>query len=217
MAYVAISAELRDSVRRNISSMKRRELGAAPGYKQTEVVRSHQITQQHYELAWGEYLPLKAQIPQHWCRRSCSLELKCERAIDDETSVSAHMTFEFPDYLVAPPSSDNYMRKTVSEDFPGMKELLDNAVAQHEIEMRWNKVQEQVTKFINNCKSLNEALKLWPDVKLYIPQNYLERVEQKVVKPKESQAAEILKQIDTDTATAAVVGLRFVEAAKGNV
>jgi len=213
MAYVAISFDLRDNVRRNIEAMRRRELHAAAPKEKTESIRSHQITPQHLELVWGEHLHLKNVIPQKWYRKVQNVYLKAERKIGD-TDVSATLTYEFPDTIPAPPGSEHYIRKDVGEEFPGMKELLDAAVSRREIELGWNKVHDQVTTFIKNCKSLNEALKLWPDVKLYIPQNYLERVEQKTNKPKESRAAEVLKQIDTDIATASVVGLRFVEAAK---
>lgn len=213
MAYVAISSDLRENVRRNIEGMKRRELHAAAPKEKTEEVRLHQVTPQHLELVWGEHLHLKPIIPQKWCRKVQTVYLNAERKIED-TDVRATMTYEFPDTIPAPPGSEHYIRKDVGEEFPGMKELLDAAVNRREIELRWNKVHDQVTTFIKNCKSLNEALKLWPDVKLYIPQNYLDRVEQKTTKPKESRAAEVLKQIDTDIATASVVGLRFVEAAK---
>jgi hypothetical protein len=213
MAYVAISFDLRESVRRNIDAMKRRELNAAAPKEKTEAVRLHQVTQHHLEIVLGEHLHLKPIIPQKWYRKVQNVYLRAERKIGD-TDVSATLTYEFPDTIPAPPGSEHYIRKDVGEEFPGMKELLDAAVNRREIELRWNKVHDQVTTFIKNCKSLNEALKLWPDVKLYIPQNYLDRVEQKTNKPKESRAAEVLKQIDTDTATASVVGLRFVEALK---
>ena len=213
MAYVAISFDLRDNVRRNIEAMRRRELHAAAPKEKTESIRSHQITPQHLELVWGEHLHLKNVITQKWYRRVQNVYLKAERKVGD-TDFCAALTYEFPDTIPAPPGSEHYIRKDVGEEFPGMKELLDAAVVRGEIEERWTKVQSQVTTFIANCKSLNEALKLWPDVKLYIPQNYLDRVEQKTHKPKESRAAEVLKQIDTDIATASVVGLRFVEAAK---
>ena len=215
MAYVAISGELRDSIRRNIQAMGRRELNAAPPYEKHEVVQ--QITDHHYQLLWGEFVHLKDQMPQGWLRFTEALYLKADREIDeDKRTVSATIAYSFPNKIAAPPSTETWGKRiSVSESYPGMKELLNASQQRLEINARWEKVQSDVLRFISNCKSLNEALKLWPDLRVYIPQNYLDRVDQKVAKAKDSAALEVLKQIDTESATAAVVGLRFIEAAQG--
>lgn len=217
MAYVAISGELRDSIRRNIQAMCRRELQAAPPTEKTEIVQSHQITDHHYQLSWGEFVHLKDQMPKEWMRYTESLQLKADRCIDDEgRTVSAFIQLTFPGKIASPPGTEHWGRRvSVSEDYPGMKEMLDAAHQRLEINARWDKILNDVAKFIANCKSLNEALKLWPALRAYIPQNYLDRIDQKVAKVKDSAALEVLKQIDTESATAAVVGLRFIEAAQG--
>lgn len=217
MAYVAISAELREAVMNNIKGMKVRELNAAPAHETSLRVPGHQITPLYYEMLWGEHNHLRTMIPSSWGRKISTVYAKCTREITDEANAGtaiATITLEFPDGIFGPPQSDSYPRRNVGEDFLNMKELLDAAVVRHEINMRWQRISEQVTSFIRSSKSLNEAVKLWPDVRLYIPPQYLTRLDTKVAKSTTSRAAEVLKQIDTDSATAAVVGLRFVEAAK---
>jgi hypothetical protein len=62
------------------------------------------------------------------------------------------------------------------------------------------------------CKSLNEALKLWPDVRIYIPKEFLERVERKVERTTNSGGAEAIKKVDTDAAVSAAAIARMMGA-----
>jgi hypothetical protein len=61
--------------------------------------------------------------------------------------------------------------------------------------------------FLGKCKSLNEALKLWPGVKMYIPREYIERVERKV--ERKVREKEILEDTPVDTLTAAAIAARL--------
>jgi hypothetical protein len=82
----------------------------------------------------------------------------------------------------------------------------------HEIEARWDKVEVQVRDFLDNCKSLNEALKLWPDLSVYIPKHYIERVEKKANRSTtetKSSAEEVLAKINTQEIQAAAVIARL--------
>jgi uncharacterized protein with von Willebrand factor type A (vWA) domain len=88
-----------------------------------------------------------------------------------------------------------------------------------DINSRWKKVQNDVSKFLESCKSLNEAVKLWPDIKLYVPEQYLKRLNESVAREKKQQEAnaalEALQSIDTDFAVAAAVGARLAQATAG--
>ena len=65
-------------------------------------------------------------------------------------------------------------------------------------------------KFLEACKSLNEGLKLWPDLKYYIPEQYLKKVAEKVEKKKRpSEALDALKEIDVDQIVANAVMARM--------
>ena len=51
-------------------------------------------------------------------------------------------------------------------------------------------------------------------MRIYIPQNYIDKAEEKAVKAKaaESRAMEVLKQIDTDHAVSSAVMVRILQA-----
>jgi uncharacterized protein YdaU (DUF1376 family) len=101
--------------------------------------------------------------------------------------------------------------------------IMDEQITYHrqiaDINSRWSKVQADVSKFLESCKSLNEAVKLWPDIKLYVPEQYIKRLNESVAREKKAQEAnaalEALQSIDTDFAVAAVVGARMAQAIAG--
>ncbi len=63
----------------------------------------------------------------------------------------------------------------------------DRAVA--EIHARWRLVADNVDDFLEDCKSFNEALKLWPGLSRYMDREDLAKVKQKVEKPKREPTA----------------------------
>ena len=79
------------------------------------------------------------------------------------------------------------------------------------IEERYKKVKKDVTSFLESCKSLNEAVKLWPDIRTYIDKHYLERLDKVAEKsePKKTNAMEVLSQIDIDAVQATAVAARL--------
>lgn len=93
--------------------------------------------------------------------------------------------------------------------------------AVHELESRWSKIVKQVHDFLGKCKSLNEAVKLWPDVRQYIPPRFLERLEQasetsKKNAERERAALEALKAIDFDVIQASNVLVRMASGEQNN-
>ena len=94
----------------------------------------------------------------------------------------------------------------------GAKEILAKAEQGAELEQisnKWNKTEEQVMLFLGKCKSLNEAIKLWPQVALYIDEEDMERFNRKV----ERKAREdVLEGIDTDELTAHAIAAKLAGA-----
>lgn len=93
--------------------------------------------------------------------------------------------------------------------FTGAYEILkktEQAITLKEIDLRWQKTLEQVNLFLGKCKSLNEAIKLWPQVALYIEDEDMERFNKKV----ERKAREdVLANIDTDELTAMAIAAKL--------
>lgn len=202
MAYVAISTELQHAVRDGIKAMARKELetiGEVPKLKGTEPF----IEEAH----WGSYAHLRGQIPKEWKREASTIFLRVE---------FPDGTWQEPIGFVAaqdtPPtySPYSYAKATVHADHPDIAHIAAVISNRRDAQKRWKEVEEQVMAFLLKCKSLNEGLKLWPDLRMYIPKHYLDRVERKVDRPKEaSGAADVLKSIDTNQIVAAAVIARM--------
>jgi hypothetical protein len=202
MAYVAISGELIDSVRRGIQSMARKELdtiGEVPKLQGTEPFIEQAL--------WGPYAHLKGQMPKEWLRSCGAITLNIQFPDGAwQEAVSLNTAAD------APPNFNSYNTPKVrlQQDDPAIASIVERVGNRNDANKRWRTVESQVINFLQKCRSLNEGLKLWPDLRMYIPKSYLDRVERKVERTKESsQAAETLKAIDTNQVVAAAVIARM--------
>jgi len=104
------------------------------------------------------------------------------------------------------------------ETHPDFEAHVQHAEATKEHLARWTAILNQVLEFLDTCKSLNEGLKVWPDLARYVPEKYIERVAEKVEKIKSDPNAAVnkLKEMDLDTITASTVLARMVSAGSGS-
>jgi hypothetical protein len=217
MAYVAISGELKTSVKEQIRNLERKDVGAIPDVPSG--VSLDTIPEDLKDKVWGEHRHLEAMMPKDWKVYRDDLTLKVKFVSDD--SIVHNTTFEVMfkgDTLPCPPNTRPYsFAVEVDEYYPMVAEYLVYRKKVVEVETRWNKVKVDVMKFLENCKSLNEAIKLWPDIRIYIPKQYIERIEKKAERAvSNTSALDILKGIDTDGAVAAAIGARLASAAGGS-
>jgi hypothetical protein len=99
------------------------------------------------------------------------------------------------------------------EETPGRAELLqrwDDAVVEKAVNARWEKIKDDIDEFLQKCKSLNEAVKLFPGVRMYIHRDDIERLERKLERP--TQRAKIVESYDTEGLTAAAIAAKLAAA-----
>jgi hypothetical protein len=201
--FVGITSRVLDGMRRNIRIMMQAELAATP--------EAMPLQFDGYEswvapMIWGEHLELRTKIPKEWksSMRSC---YKVAMHKGHELT----LTFSFNRNVDGPPNSGYGYRAPGPIDLSIVQEHLDAQVERKEIEQKWAKVQEDLEAFLKRCKSLNEALKLWPQIETYMPKEYVAWVHKKREKreKEESDAVEALKSLDTEGLTAAAVVARI--------
>jgi len=214
MAYVAISGNLVASVKNHMDMMFDKDKRSIPVVDSTLDVNT--IPNDIVDIVWGEHRFLADQMPQSWKKYKEEVELRVEIQREDGTFHKIDRTLRFVGgiHMICPPDTPNYGFRV---SLPAHHELVAEYVAYQrqvdEVKQRWNKVSEEIVKFLQNCKSLNEALKLWPDVRIYIPNEFIVRVEHKAERSAAtSTALDVLKSIDTDGAVAAAVGARLAAA-----
>jgi hypothetical protein len=177
-------------------------------------------------IVWGKHINFLNTLPEEWYAYPEQIDLNVKFDWDGQIDslpkdsiyirrikVASKKAIKLPPHMQA-----YYGSSTLCLGFkPGdevpevLQAVKEYALKEKEISDRWDKIMSQVREFLENCKSLNEALKLWPDLRVYIPNDYLERVEKKAQRSgsSTSSAAEVLAKIDTQEVQAAAVIARL--------
>jgi hypothetical protein len=213
MAYVSISQDLRNAVRSNIDTMRRME---RDGIKMPEAIQDKTasgLDPTMEQLVWGVHYPLKAVMPKEWLRETESVNLRTKITFEDGSSQKVGVRVTFSPRMTTPPNADRYGYDIdLPADHPSVPDLIAYHTEMRYIDKRWKEVGTQIMEFLGACKSLNEALKLWPDVRIYIPKEFLERAERKVERTTNSGGVEAIKKVDTDAAVSAAAIARMMGA-----
>jgi hypothetical protein len=222
MATVYITKELINRVKTRINAMRRSERNSdVPNIDKNAMVDASQL----FNLGcWGEkYVNLINQIPKDWLCKLEDANVNIKGVLDDGRHISTGVRFNGLKTAYARPK-DSYYSKTDSdltldfvralpEETVGRAELLqrwEESIIALEIDTKWGKVETDITEFLNKCKSLNEAVKLFPNVTMYIHSEDIERLNRKVERV--SQRKEIVHDYDTEGLTAAAIAAKLAEA-----
>jgi len=222
MAHVAISRDFLNRVDNKIDRMQNAELRVLGNEPKVTMPPDSAIM---LETLWGDTLPLRSKIPASWINKSNCARVHFNTKTFTQNSDGAlapvsfsvtisptHGEFEFP------PDANWHTMRFLSEatrEHPAFTELYAYGDARAEILTRWAQVRNKVTEFFKSCKSMKEAVTLWPDCKAYIDSEDIERFEKKVVKTasQDSDAAKVLAGMDTDGLMGAAVVARLSGAA----
>jgi hypothetical protein len=220
MAHVAISRDFLNRVDNKIDRMQNAELKALGNEPQVSIPPDSKIM---LETLWGEHLHLRSQIPESWRNFS-----NCARVYFNTTTSRLNSDGELAPISMSvtvrpttgefdfPPNTGWHTNRMISDrDHPDFKEIVAYGDAKAEIDERWHTVRTKVTDFFKSCKSMKEAVTLWPDCKVYIDDEDIARFEKKVVKTasQDSEAAKVLAGLNTDELMGAAVVARLSGAA----
>lgn len=216
MATVNITDRLINDVRNTIQNMRRAEIEAE--YPHHDADCTLDASAIYNEAEWGQHLHLMAQFPKEWLYPVKRAYFSISGEIDGKpvkTSVS------IPNMASAyvRPNKDRYSmdRAEVTqaalqargcaasafllkrlEDQAGVAVLMD----------KWARVEKDVVEFLRKCKSLNEAIKLLPNIKLYVPKADIERVETKAESTR-ARREKIVAEVPVEEITAAAMAARL--------
>lgn len=224
MAYVAISKDLIERVKENIHRMRKSEVaGSCPG-----VASGREVTKDVSALftkgCWGEYAYLLEKMPKEdWLRRCevADIHVIGEATLNDRPfTVKTSVRFRGLTNAWAKPSTgyygDSHSKFSIEEvnalpdGVLGKSDLLERyeeALVEAEINLRWAKIMNDIVEFLGKCKSLNEAVKLLPAVKMYVDKGDIQRMERKVER---APRQELVSGVDTGAITASAVAARLM-------
>jgi hypothetical protein len=210
MAYVAISGDFNARVKEKIHKMLQAELATLG-----EEPAVHCTGQEPFitNTVWGEHVHLKDVLPDTWCSKRDDLNVRF--AIPEHTNsqgkpIYYSSRFKFSSEIKVPPNFGYYDSQTIPNSEPLLATLVEWATKRQEIIARWSAVQDKIESFLRECKSANEAVKLWPDIKMYFNAQDVARLEAKHGRSEtQSKAAEVLAGINTDEVMSAAVIARL--------
>jgi hypothetical protein len=201
--FVGITNPVLDGMKRNIRIMMQAEMESAPAPKDLVF---HGTESWIPTMIWGEHLELRKKLPLEWKSnmRGCYKDVKYK-------DQDFRLNIAFSRNVDGPPHSGYGYGAPGPIDVSVVQEHLEAQLARKEIKEKWEKVQTDLEVFLSKCKSLNEALKLWPQIETYMPKEYVAKVHEKREKreKEESNAVEALKSLDTEGLTAAAVVARI--------
>jgi hypothetical protein len=231
MALVRISRQLITEVEGRINHLRVAEVNATPA-PSCEVRSFIGDGAEHLaaQILWGEHLHLKSQMPASWVNKAQTAAFETLYRHDDgHNETTAQVKFTGVGVAVPPGTSVGWEGKIVVRvPYSTIEEAAADDLHVHHIVARhvmavvereksgrkigkvWNDRQAQIVQFLNKCKSLNEAIKLWPQVKLYVPRNYIDTVETAVVRsPAVVRKEKVTEGLDSDGLTAAAIAARL--------
>ena len=233
MATVRITDELIGKVSVKIDDMKRveyRETFGTQSYSDTILCVS-EIPEGFDEVRFQDHAQIAKQLPEDWFETSREFVVKyvptpeerhvidcvCpERLLSDitpEGHVNAvQLTIVLPDPVTHSPlaatdwRTKRYARYIPTGSLLTYAESLRKLEKVRNFEARWKSVVQEVRAFLRSQNSLNGALKALPAIRMYIPVQYLERVETPNQRRGQSKAIE---QFDTDLIASTAVRVRM--------
>jgi len=218
MATVYITQQLTKDIHRVISRMQDNEVAeTVPDHGKSITVNA---TEMLNHLAWGDHHHLMAQLPKDWLRQPGSADVNVILGVTEEGKPNKHCVsyaqlngyFERPcnDRWGAPRPEATKQWFEQHMQFTGAAETLEKIKqldTRDEINAKWAKTYGDISKFLSKCKSLNEALKLWPGLQLYVPSQYIERVNTKV--ERKARETEIIATVDLEELTANAIAAKL--------
>ncbi len=221
MAYVAVTQSLISDVRDSIHRLKARELESIPE-DLTKLCEDQDLHKRIDVALWEGFDDLRGRLGQFDKRGTVLVKTK---VVASDGAVMFHemdISFDNMTFPVFRRKEDSYYTRAELKldisDHPLLVAFADAHQARTEIMKRWASVENQVVEYLRKFKSLNEGVKLWPDLRRYVPNSTLQRLDQKTEaqRTKESAALEALKKLDLDTINASTVLARMAGASIDN-
>lgn len=202
MAYVSLSRQLRSDIRGTITEMRNKEMRALGPLPDICGSLSHSFIE---DKLWERYAHLRAMTPPEWQREVTYLHvIVLDKEGNHFCRASLHGVYK------APPCDVSDIK--LAHDYsPTTLAIHAHREHQKEVSERWDGIHRSVERFLDQCKSLNEALKLMPELAHYVPPHYIDKVNEKVTREKrdKDEAQNAAQAVDRDALIAGVVAARL--------
>lgn len=217
MAYVAVTKSLIEEVKGKLNTLRDVELRTqqVPAELAIKLQNDKEFHTMLLNRLWEPVEDLRSRLTPY-NHKKLSVKVKLKGASDCHTDFQLELKsapcIYNPEYKYY---NETPIDVVVTEADHPLLEQLVQAYKDHGATLgRWEGVSKQVVDFIEKCKSINEAIKLWPDVRRYLPQTVLDRLAKKPprAEKEESEALQALRNIDMAAVTTSTVIARLAGA-----
>ena len=220
MAYVRKTATLVDDITNHVLKMRRDAQArydvdniALDPSQITELVEAAHVT------AWGEAPELRRTMPPAWRAVHDRADLRVYGP-NNETTVMIKYGVQGTYNL---PATKQYLRHEPAIEVgyehlsPSIKSFVDdcagNAEKRREIYAKFDGVRDQLIAYMGQHASLNAALTEMPQLEMYVPQKYMQRIRAASEPRAKVQHSNVVAlNIDVDALTAAAITHRIATA-----
>lgn len=215
MATVYITQRLLDDVRGNIQRMRDAEIRS--DFPNHDSAVTDDASELFRTLNWGEHVNLYSMIPEKWKTEFSGFSI----TVIDEVGMQIGTVGFDKQRAWGTPKADYWSSRNTKiqesdlmklPDSPGVLAIRNRLSALRgvkDLQAKWKKVETDVIEFLRKCKSLNEALKLLPTLRMYVSPEDVERVERKAESTK-ARRAELVKEAPAEEElTAAAMAARL--------
>lgn len=169
------------------------------------------------EMWYADAPQLKGVVPQEWLCEIDRLDYNIKMPRKDETGSSRDIDIivrTTGKWRVPACIDHSYEYCTMSITLHALpvelqSELLEYAKERDDHTAKYEAVHHQVKAFLKSCTTLNAAVKKFPNIAMYIPQSYIDRMNKKVVKNSTAKKAEG-KEVTLDTTLLSTVGAKHM-------
>jgi len=205
MAYVRKTQTLVDDVANTVNSMMQSELSKRIEQTNFEIGTPlhDEVVKLVHKIEWQEAPELMGKLPDSWCRDISSARLKFENG-DDYNSIRVDLESSDNHRMLFPPSYDKWSDTVIKQSdwtplitkwiLDKQKQLAENK----ETRDMFGDIESQLTKFLGRHASLNSAIKEMPELKLYVPDEYIRKLEQKSTPRTQSPVKSAVEDLDID-------------------
>jgi len=216
MATVKITETLVVSVRNKLDRMEKAAIGqlnVSVELERSETARS--LIEWCQNVSWGPHEDLRSVIPISWLHQPRAVDIhfgahtlshvpNSIRVVNDGDYVfppteEVRKHPNLPD-IVVDPKSDETAPPVAREFLLAELRKRERAVQLRE---QYRQVAEDLTKYLRSHSTLNRALKEMPELEMYIPQEYLDRVYKKAQRSSPTKP----EQVDVDRSQIASLGV----------
>ena len=152
------------------------------------------------KVLWKEAPDLKDKMPEKWCKMEDSVQATFYGSPSPSVGIPIHFETPIEDKIKLPPTYSRYSSDCQIHDedvTPLIREWLEDIKIQsknkRETEDMFDKIKTQLTQFMGKHASLNTAIKEMPELEMYVPKEYLDKLAEETVRTKPAK-----RELDDD-------------------